>query len=162
MGIPFLLRLPASRNRIVLVPRPELSTRLATPEDAAAIATIYNEGIAERIATFETEPRTAEHIAKQLLEKGDRFPTVVAEHDGRVIAWAAPVPIELARRTMPPYKDDLSVGDRWAVIAYQHSLSGHVGAHATSEHPEMVGTKAHPEPRGEAFTGQWTTRDHRW
>jgi phosphinothricin acetyltransferase len=70
------------------VPPPKLSTRLATPEDAAAIAAIYNEGIAERIATFETEPRTAEQIAKQLLEKGDRFPTIVAEHDGRVVAWA--------------------------------------------------------------------------
>ena len=70
------------------MPRPELSTRLATPEDAAAIAAIYNEGIADRIATFETEPRTAEQIARQLLDKGDRFPTVVAEHDGRVVAWA--------------------------------------------------------------------------
>ena len=86
--IPLPLRLPASPSRIVLVPPPKLSTRLATPEDAAAIAAIYNEGIAERIATFETEPRTAEQIAKQLLEKGDRFPTIVAEHDGRVVAWA--------------------------------------------------------------------------
>jgi phosphinothricin acetyltransferase len=65
-----------------------LSTRLATPADAAAIAAIYNEGIAERIATFETEPRTAEQIAAQLIEKGDRFPTIVAEHEGRVVAWA--------------------------------------------------------------------------
>jgi L-amino acid N-acyltransferase YncA len=65
-----------------------LSTRLATPEDAAAIAAIYNEGIADRIATFETEPRTAEQIATQLRDKGDRFPTIVAEHDGHVVAWA--------------------------------------------------------------------------
>ena len=57
----------------------ELLTRLATHEDAAAIAAIYNEGIAERIATFETEPRTAEQIIRQLLDKGDRFPTIVAE-----------------------------------------------------------------------------------
>ena len=34
----------------------DLSTRLATPDDATAIAAIYNEGIADRIATFETEP----------------------------------------------------------------------------------------------------------
>jgi phosphinothricin acetyltransferase len=66
----------------------ELSTRLATPADAPAIAAIYNEGIADRIATFETEPRTAEQIASQLRDKGDRFPTLVAEHDGRVVAWA--------------------------------------------------------------------------
>jgi L-amino acid N-acyltransferase YncA len=66
----------------------ELTTRLATPADAPAIAAIYNEGIADRIATFETEPRTAEQIAEQLLEKGDRFPTIVAEQAGRVVAWA--------------------------------------------------------------------------
>jgi arsenate reductase len=65
-----------------------ISTRLATGADAAAIASIYNEGIAEGIATFETEPRTAEAIATQLAAKGDRHPTVVVERDGQVIAWA--------------------------------------------------------------------------
>jgi len=65
-----------------------VQTRLATAADAAAIAAIYNEGIADRIATFETEPRTVEQIAAQLADKGDRFPTVVAERDGRVVAWA--------------------------------------------------------------------------
>jgi phosphinothricin acetyltransferase len=76
-----------------------LSTRLATPEDATAIAAIYNEGIAERIATFETEPRTAEQIATQLLDKGDRFPTIVAEDGDRVVAWAGAGPY----RTRPAY-----------------------------------------------------------
>jgi len=66
-----------------------VQTRLATAADAAAIAAIYNEGIADRIATFETEPRTVEQIAAQLADKGDRFPTVVAERDGRVVAWAS-------------------------------------------------------------------------
>jgi len=42
----------------------ELSTRAATLADAAAIAAIYNEGIADRIATFETEPRSAGQIAE--------------------------------------------------------------------------------------------------
>ena len=41
----------------------KLRTRPATPADAAAIAAIYNEGIADRIATFETEPRSAADIA---------------------------------------------------------------------------------------------------
>ncbi len=63
-------------------------TRLAIPADAAAIAAIYNEGIADRIATFETEPRTVEQLTTQLIEKGDRFPTVVVERDGQVVAWA--------------------------------------------------------------------------
>ncbi|HEY7869678.1 MAG TPA: arsinothricin resistance N-acetyltransferase ArsN1 family A [Methylomirabilota bacterium] len=63
-------------------------TRLATPADAGAIAAIYNEGIADRIATFETEARTEAEIARQLADKADRFPTVVVERDGRVVAWA--------------------------------------------------------------------------
>ncbi len=65
-----------------------IRVRLATPADAAAIAAIYNEGIADRIATFETEPRTAEQLAKQLADKGDRFPTMVVERDGQIVAWA--------------------------------------------------------------------------
>ena len=65
-----------------------LTTRLATPHDAGAIAEIYNEGIADRIATFETTPRTAEQLAAQLADKGDRFPTVVVEREGRIVAWA--------------------------------------------------------------------------
>jgi phosphinothricin acetyltransferase len=66
-----------------------LTTRLATSADAAAIAAIYNEGIADRIATFETEPRTVAQLSATLKDKGDRYPTVVAERDGRVVAWAS-------------------------------------------------------------------------
>jgi phosphinothricin acetyltransferase len=65
-----------------------LHTRLATPADAPAITDIYNEGIADRVATFETEPRAPAQIAQQLADKGDRFPTVVAERDGQVVAYA--------------------------------------------------------------------------
>ena len=79
--------------------RLELSTRLATLGDADAIAAIYNEAIADRIATFETEPRSAAQIASQLRDKGDRFPTIVAEHDGRVVAWAGAGPY----RARPAY-----------------------------------------------------------
>ena len=66
----------------------DIATRLATVGDATAIAMIYNEGIEDRIATFETEPRAPDQIARQLSEKADRFPTVVAERHGEVIAWA--------------------------------------------------------------------------
>ena len=81
------------------MPAAKLSTRRATPDDAAAIAAIYNEGIADRIATFETEPRSAAQIATQLREKGDRFPTIVAEQDGRIVAWAGAGPY----RARPAY-----------------------------------------------------------
>jgi L-amino acid N-acyltransferase YncA len=42
----------------------ELRTRAARLADATAIAAIYNEGIADRIATFETEPRSTGQIAE--------------------------------------------------------------------------------------------------
>ena len=63
--------------------------RVATEEDAEAIARIYNDGIADRVATFETEPRTPGDIARGLRERGPRWPTVVVERDGGVIAWAS-------------------------------------------------------------------------
>jgi len=74
-------------------------TRVVTPADAAAIAAIYNEGIADRIATFETEPRTPDQIATWLADKGDRYPTVVAERDGQLVAWAS----ASAYRSRPAY-----------------------------------------------------------
>lgn len=76
-----------------------LLVRLASAGDAAAIARIHNEGIADRVATFETEPRTAEQVAAALAEKGDRYPTIVAERDGAVVAWAGAGPY----RNRPAY-----------------------------------------------------------
>jgi L-amino acid N-acyltransferase YncA len=62
--------------------------RAAVAADAADITRIYNQGIAERSATFETEPRTPERTAKTIAERAERYPTVVVEREGRVVAWA--------------------------------------------------------------------------
>jgi len=70
----------------------ELLVRQATAADAAAIARIHNEGIEDRIATFETEPRTAAHVAAALSDKGDRYPTMVVVRAGEVVAWAGAGP----------------------------------------------------------------------
>ena len=82
----------------------------------------------------------------------------------RVSEGGSVEPFRSAGSTMPPWREVLSVEDRWAVIAYQHSLSGHAGPHISSEHPEMLvqAGRPHPEPRGLAFRSQWVTRDHRW
>jgi len=66
--------------------------RHARPSDAAAIAGIYNQGIADRVATFETEPRHPDAIVAALAERGARYPTLVCERSGRVVAvaWASP------------------------------------------------------------------------
>jgi L-amino acid N-acyltransferase YncA len=63
-----------------------MKPRVATTADTAAIARIYNEGIADRIGTFETRPRTAEDIGKWF---DGVHPVVVVEDGGQVIAFAS-------------------------------------------------------------------------
>jgi phosphinothricin acetyltransferase len=60
--------------------------RAAGESDAGAIASIYNEGIAAREATFETGERTADEVVGWLGREGE--PVLVAELDGRVAGWA--------------------------------------------------------------------------
>jgi phosphinothricin acetyltransferase len=69
-----------------------MTTRLATRADAEGIARIYNQGIEERVATFETEPRSTAQLEAQLAEKGDRYPTIVVERAGAVVAFAGAGP----------------------------------------------------------------------
>ncbi|HEX2412679.1 MAG TPA: hypothetical protein VHJ39_16045 [Solirubrobacteraceae bacterium] len=52
------------------------TVRPARPDDAPALAQIYNDGIAGREATFETRPRTASEVAAWL---EDSLPLLVAE-----------------------------------------------------------------------------------
>lgn len=63
-----------------VIPRP------AALSDTAAMAAIYNEGIEDRVATFETHPRTAVDIQAWF---DGRHPLVVVEHGGAVVAFAS-------------------------------------------------------------------------
>ena len=62
-----------------------MRSRAARRGDAKDIARIYNEGIEERIATFETRPRTAKELRGWF---DDGFPIVVVEVGGSVISFA--------------------------------------------------------------------------
>jgi len=66
-----------------------ITTRKATPTDADAIARIYNEGIEDRIATFETRPRSAEDVARWF---DGVHPVVVVEDGGRIVGFASTSP----------------------------------------------------------------------
>lgn len=60
--------------------------RPAEPHDAPAIAAIYGEGIEGRGATFRTTVPSPQEVEAWLRRPG---PFLVAERDGRVVAWAA-------------------------------------------------------------------------
>lgn len=63
-----------------------LVARTASPDDAERIAQIYNEGIEDRVGTFETRPRTPADVRAWF---DGRHPIVVVERDGDIIAFAS-------------------------------------------------------------------------
>jgi len=64
----------------------------ARAEHAAALARIYDEGIATGAATFATGPHTAEERVAWLEARPERAPVYVAERDGVVLGWSALAP----------------------------------------------------------------------
>jgi L-amino acid N-acyltransferase YncA len=64
-----------------------LTTRLAALSDVESIAAIYNEGIEDRVATFETRPRSAAEVRTWL--DGRHPVVVVVDEVNRLVAWAS-------------------------------------------------------------------------
>jgi phosphinothricin acetyltransferase len=64
--------------------------RDACPGDADAIAAIYNQGIEDRVATLETQLRTAEERAAWMAAKSPRHPVLIAvDDDGTITGWGS-------------------------------------------------------------------------
>ena len=63
-----------------------MTTRDASPSDAARIAEIYNQGIEDRIATFETRPRSAADVEQWF---DGAHPVVVVEDGGSILGFAS-------------------------------------------------------------------------
>lgn len=63
--------------------------REARPADAGAMAEVYNQAVLGTTATFDTIAQAVEERAAWLAGHGERHPVVVAEHEGRVVAWAS-------------------------------------------------------------------------
>jgi phosphinothricin acetyltransferase len=56
--------------------------------DLEAVRVIYNEGIEDRIATLDAEPKSPNEIA-DWWEQHEGFPVVVASEAGKVVGWAS-------------------------------------------------------------------------
>ena len=63
-----------------------MQVRSATPNDTMAIAKIYNQGIEDRVATFENNFRSAEDVQTWF---DDIHPILVVEKDSEIIAFAS-------------------------------------------------------------------------
>jgi L-amino acid N-acyltransferase YncA len=109
----------------------ELEIRPATVDDAAAVAAIYNEGIEDRLATFETRPREAGEVGAWLSEE---LPFLVATTGGEVVGWAR----------VSPYSDRCvyeGVGEHGVYVA-RSARGGGYGRHllnALCEEAERAG-----------------------
>jgi phosphinothricin acetyltransferase len=66
-----------------------IAIRAAEPADAAAIAVIYNQGIEDRLATLETETRSADERRRWLAARRLRHPVLVGEVGGHVVGWGS-------------------------------------------------------------------------
>lgn len=67
-----------------------LTTREAAAGDLEAIRAIYNQGIEDRNATLETDPKSPEDIAAWWDQHDGRYAVLVAEDgSGNVVAWAS-------------------------------------------------------------------------
>ena len=66
-----------------------MTVRPATAQDADQVVAIYNHGIAERQATFETRPRTVEEVAEWLEGRGPFL--VATDDDGQAVLGFARV-----------------------------------------------------------------------
>ncbi len=67
-----------------------MKLRPAESRDAAAMAAIYNEGVAGRRATFDTGGKSPAEVEERI--GWEKHPAIVAERDGEVVgfAWASP------------------------------------------------------------------------
>src|ERR1700730_17694987 len=98
-----------------MVDATELRTRAATLAGTAAIAAIYNDGIADRIATCETEPRSAGQIAEWFT--GRQLVIVAEIEETGPVAFAASFPY----RAQPCYA---GVGEFAVYVAREYRGRG--------------------------------------
>jgi phosphinothricin acetyltransferase len=66
-----------------------LTIRRASDGDLEAIAAIYNQGIEDRVATLDTQPKSQDEIHQWWAEHRDPYAVLVAVEGGNVIGWTA-------------------------------------------------------------------------
>jgi len=66
-----------------------IAARAAGRDDLEAIRRIYNEGVEDRTATLETEPKSSEDMAAWWSDHDQRYAVLVAVEENAVVGWAS-------------------------------------------------------------------------
>lgn len=71
-----------------MIQQANMNIRPATPDDAAALLTIYAPYVRDTAVSFEYEVPTVEEFRQRITRFSERYPYWVAEEDGRVLGYA--------------------------------------------------------------------------
>jgi L-amino acid N-acyltransferase YncA len=66
-----------------------VTIRPASSGDLEAVRRIYNEGIEDRVATLDSEPKSADEIASWWSEHDSRYVVLAATDGGEMVGWAS-------------------------------------------------------------------------
>lgn len=66
-----------------------LVVRAAAASDLDAIREIYNQGIEDRVATLDTDPKTRDEMQAWWAQHGDRYAVLVAVDGDAIVGWAS-------------------------------------------------------------------------
>lgn len=93
-----------------------LKIRAARPDDAKEIARIYNQGVQDRVATFENSYVSPEERYLWLIGRPEKYPVLIAETKHTMMGWAS----------LSPYSPRASyAGIAELSIYIDRSLRGH-------------------------------------
>ncbi len=63
--------------------------RRAAGDDVEAIRRIYNEGVEDRVATLESDPKSREEMTRWWIEHDERYVVLVATESDGIVGWAS-------------------------------------------------------------------------
>ena len=87
-----------------------MNVRPVSPDDADALAAIYNYYVRETVISFETEPLGEGQMRERIVQIAAEFPYLVCELDGRVVGYAC------AHR----WKERAAYSQTWESSIYLH------------------------------------------
>jgi len=90
--VPALRRGDRSRSGVCPPDGRPVGVRLAVAADLDAIRAIYNQGIEDRRATLDSDPKSDDDIREWYARHDARYVVIVAEREGRIAGWACLTP----------------------------------------------------------------------